>query len=57
MAEDKKFLPPKHLIIDNYEYSFKESLKNNKYSYRCKYRVKCKITININESEIKKFRK
>ena len=36
MAENKKFSPSKHLIIDSYEYSLKENLKNNKYSYRCK---------------------
>ena len=47
MAEDIKFLPPKHFILDSYEYNFKENLKNSKYSYRCKYRVKCKIIKNI----------
>ena len=29
---------PRHLILNSYTYSFKDKLKNNIYTYRCKHK-------------------
>ena len=46
---------PKSLIVDNYFYTFKDYLNNDFYSYRCKFRGKCKIVIKISREEIIKY--
>ena len=48
---------PRHIEINKYIYSFKDELKNNFYSYRCKYRQKCKIIIKVAREEIEKYNK
>ena len=40
------FVPPKSIQINGYTYSLKDELKNNFYSYRCKYR-------SVNELQLK----
>lgn len=54
MEENSKFIPPRNIIY-NYEYSYKDMLINNYYSYRCKHRNKCKIIIKIEKSELIKI--
>ena len=55
MAEKEVFNPPRSIEIDKYIYSFKSTLTNNFFSYRCKHRIKCKITIKIEKSELIKY--
>ena len=51
----KNFDPPKSIQINGYTYSLKDELKNNFYSYRCKYRSVCGITIKIHQNELDKI--
>ena len=53
--EINQFIIPKHIKIEDYEFSFKNQLSNDKFSYRCKYRMKCKLTIKIAKEELKKY--
>ena len=46
---------PSHLILNSYTYSFKDKLKNNIYTYRCKHRTVYKVTIKIDEDNLKKY--
>ena len=55
MAESNNVKIPRSLEIGEYIYSYKDKLINNFYSYRCKHRTICKITIKIELSEIKKY--
>lgn len=49
------FKPPKTLKINKYIYSFKDELKNDFYSYRCKYRTSCGLTIKVHKNELIKY--
>ena len=56
MSESNQiFNPPKAIQIKEYTYSFKDELKNNFYSYRCKFRSACGITIKIHQKELDKI--
>ena len=46
---------PRHLILNSYTYSFKDKLKNNIYTYRCKHRTVCKVTIKIDEENLNNY--
>ena len=50
------FQPPKTLEINKFIYSFKNSLKNNYYTYRCKYRSKCGVVLKISRTELIKYK-
>ena len=45
---------PKALKIGNFQYSFKQRLANNNFSYRCKAR-KCGVLITIDADNLKKI--
>ena len=40
------------ITIGEYTYSLKAALKGNNYSYRCKYRSKCHVIINIKKIDL-----
>ncbi len=46
---------PNELKIENDSNTFKCKLKDNNYSFRCKYRKACNILIIIKLEELKKF--
>ena len=52
MEDKSKFVPPRNITLDKLEYSYKDFLINDYYSYRCKYRNACKITIKIVKKEL-----
>ena len=43
----RKFIAPKKIYINNFLYTLKDELKNQKFSYRCTDRKKCKSTVHI----------
>jgi len=53
--ENNKIAIPKPIEINEYTYCFKDQLANDHFSYRCKFRTKCKITIKISKKELKKY--
>ena len=57
MSEINEFNIPKTITINNYVYTFKSELINNNYSYRCKYRNKCKILIKIGKDQLIEYLK
>ena len=54
MENNQIFLPPRHIEINKFTYSYKDQLINKYYSYRCKFRKNCKYTIKVNQSELEK---
>ena len=54
MSNLEKKEPPRSIIIDNFYYSFKDSLKND-FTYRCKHRRKCNLVIKIEKEEMYKY--
>ena len=55
MSEEVNFSIPRKLTLNNYEYSYKDELKNNYYTYRCKHRTKCGVVIKIAKAELVKY--
>ena len=55
MEDISKFVKPRNITLDKYEYSYKDLLTNEYYSYRCKHRNACKITIKISKTELIKI--
>ena len=55
MEDKSKFTPPRNITLDKYQYSFKDNLTNDYYSYRCKHRNICKIYIKIAKTELIKL--
>ena len=55
MEDISKFAPPRNITLDKYEYSYKDLSINEYYSYRCKHRNACKITIKISKTELIKI--
>ena len=51
----KSFVPPKTIEIKEHIYSFKDELKNNHYTYRCKHRKNCGLVINLEQKELEKY--
>ena len=49
------FDKPKSIIIDEYEYMYKDELNNNFYTYRCKKRKNCGLVIKISQIELMKY--
>ena len=50
------FQPPRSLEINNYIYSFKDSLRNDYYTYRFKYRSKYGVSLKISRTELIKYK-
>ena len=46
---------PNRLLIDGYRYSFKDVLKNNRFSYKCRARH-CGVLMNIERKELDKLK-
>lgn len=46
---------PNKLIIDGFFYCFKDSLRNNRFSYRCRKRT-CGVLLTIDKSELDKLK-
>jgi hypothetical protein len=40
------------IIIDDYEYTYKNELINDYYSYRCKKRKECGLLIRVSKTEL-----
>ena len=55
MSESNIINIPNEIKLDKYIYTYKCKLKEDYYSFRCKYRTKCSILIKINLKEIKKY--
>lgn len=55
MEDNQSIEIPRSLELANYTYTYKDELTNNYFSYRCKHRTICKITIKIAKSEIIKY--
>ena len=53
--EQKKFIPPNSIENKDYIYTYKDELKNNFYTYRCKFRKSCGIVIKIHKDELIKY--
>ena len=51
------FQPTISLEINYFIYSFKDSLKNDYYTYRCKYRSKCGVILKISRTELINIKK
>ena len=47
------FDPPNEIIISIYTYTKKEKLNDDYFSYRCKKRKECNLTIKIKKDELK----
>ena len=46
--EDKiNYEPPNEILIDNHKLIYKQKLSKDNYSYRCKQRKHCSLTITI----------
>ena len=54
--EPLEIFQPRSLEINNFIYSFKDSLKNDYYTYRCKYRSKCGFVLKISRTELIKYK-
>jgi hypothetical protein len=46
---------PRHIILNNFIYTYKDALKDQKYTYRCKHRTVSKLTIKIDKVIIRKY--
>ena len=46
---------PNTLIIDGFFYIFKDALRNNRFSYRCKKRT-CGVLLTIEKTELDKLK-
>ena len=55
MEDNQSIEIQRSLELGNYTYTYKDELTNNYFSYRCKHRTICKITIKIAKSEIIKY--
>ena len=47
MEDKSKFTPPRKITLEKYEYSYKNNLTKDYYSYQCKHRKACNIIIKI----------
>ena len=47
--------PPSELTYKSFIYRFKTELSSGKLSYRCKFRTKCSVIMNIQKDSLKKF--
>ena len=54
MSVQNAFKPSRSIKIDNYYYSYKDTLVKD-YSYRCKHRQICGVLITITEKELKLY--
>ena len=54
MSELKKEEIPQSIYINSFSYSYKETKKNDEYSYRCKVR-KCGVIISIDKNNLEKI--
>ena len=54
MVDSNEFIPPRSIKIENYYYSFKDTLVKD-ISYRCKHRRKCHVVIKISKEELKSY--
>ena len=52
MAEE--FSPSKQ-IYNSFIYNYKTELTSRRFSYRCKFRNKCKEILNVNKDELWKY--
>ena len=48
---------PKKIYIEGHEFTYKDQLINKNYSYRCKERKSCSLTITISENELLEYQK
>jgi hypothetical protein len=55
MEESKKIFLPRHLTFNNYIYSFKDTITNDYYAYRCKFRSICNVGIKIKKENLIKY--
>ena len=55
MEDKSNYVPPRNITLDQHEYSYKDFLTNDYFSYRCKHRNSCKITIKIAKPELIKI--
>ena len=55
MEDNQSIEIPRSFELGNYTYTYKDELTNNYFSYRCKHRIICKITIKVAKSEIIKY--
>lgn len=56
MIDNNIFIPPRHIYIGEYSYSYKDALINDNYTYRCTFRTQCKIVIKVNKEELVKYK-
>ncbi len=47
--------PPSELIYKSLIYKYKTELTSCKLSYRCKFRNKCKVIMNVNKDDLRKY--
>ena len=50
------FEAPKEIIINNYTYTINKKLNDDYFSYRCKKRKECNLTIKIKKDELEKIK-
>lgn len=49
--------PPSSIMINRYQYTKKDRLSNNIFSYRCKYRSQCpRVSLKISEENLKRIK-
>ena len=54
---NEQFILPRSLNIGEYIYVFKDTLKNDTFTYRCKHRTVCKVVVKINKDDLIKYNK
>ena len=55
MSVLENFEIPRSIELGENKYSYKDNLTKDCYSYRCKFRTTCKITIKIEKSQLKLY--
>ena len=57
MEKENNFHIPRKLFLEEFEYTYKDELVNNYYTYRCSHRYVCKIVLKIHLDELIKYNK
>ena len=57
MAKEINLNIPRKLFLDDYEYTYKDELVNDYYTYRCTHKYDCKVVLKIHLDELINYNK
>ena len=57
MEKENSFNIPRKLFLEEFEYTYKDELVNNYYTYRCSHRYDCKVVLKIHLDELINYNK